>query len=166
MSAISERAVVDIILADFAMVGGDGKLSVVGGGVAVLGFDPTAGVSTRFSLVVAVTVPTELCPAEFPVEVSLYSGGELVKLPDLAGEGSPLRVASIVRLEAPAHPALSVAQREYIGSRHFFVLDLGNGLPLAPGGTYEWRSRIDGDDDHQAVYAFAVAAPPSAPVFG
>lgn len=166
MSEISERAVVDLALADFAMVGGDGKLDVIGGGISILGFDPAAGVTSRHSLTVTVWVPTPLCPAEFPVELSLYADGELVRLPELVGEGSPLRVASIVRIESPMHPSIDIAQRNSVGGRHIFVVDFANGLPLTAGGSFEWRARLDGDDDHDASFPFAVAGLPSTPVFG
>jgi len=166
LSAASEGAELQLVLADFAQAGGDGKVHIVGAGIATLGFDPQQGVTSRFSLYVAILVPSELCPLEVALEVALYQDGELYELPSPTGTGQALRIGQVLSIEAPNNPTMSMVQRHYTGSRHQAVFDFGNGLPLAPGGRYEWQVRLDGDDDRKSAYRFAVSGPPPAPVLG
>lgn len=167
MSEIARQATVELALADFAVSDPAGKVNVIGAGIAVVGFDPAQGLSSRFSLWISIHVPTKLCPAEFPVEVALVDAmGELVTLPGPAdGTSQPLRIAQVVNVERP-HAQLAAATRDHIGSRVEIVLDFSNGLPLAVGGTYEWRVRIDGDDTRTWSYPFAVTGPGQGPVIG
>jgi hypothetical protein len=165
MSDIAERSSIEIIVADFAIVDSAGKSNLVGAGVAMLGFDPRQGLTNRFSLWVSILVPAVLCPVEFPLEIALVDSlGELVLLPGPV-DRQVLRVAQIVTAEKPA-AQIPMAQRDHIGSRVQLVLDFGSGLPLAPGSNYEWRVRLDGDEDHQKVYPFGVLGPGVGPVIG
>lgn len=164
MSEIAENASVTILVADFANVDAAGKINLLGAGVAMVGFDPMQGLTSRFSIGVVIHVPTKFLPADFSFEISLVSqGGELVMLPGPA-EAQPLRVAQPVSMDRP-NVSSSPAIRGHIGSNHQAVLDFSNGLPLAVGGLYEWHVRIDGDVDRVWTYPFAVAGP-QGPVFG
>lgn len=164
MSEIAERVKVEIVLSDFALVDpGSGKGNIVGAGVAVLGFGN--GLSTRFSLWIAILVPSALCPVEFPVEVQLVNAdGSLVSFPGPEGQQN-VRVAQIVQAEKPT-AQIPTALRDHIGSRVQLVLDFGNGMPLAPGAAYEWQVRIDGDDARTWSYPFAVFGGLPGPVIG
>lgn len=167
MSAVAEQASVTLVVSDFANTDAAGKLNVLGATVAVLGFDPMQALSSRFSLAVVVRVPGRLLPAEFTVEVALRSGGELVQLPGPAGETQPLRISQVVSLDRlGADRVPSPAVRDHVGASHTMVLDFNTGLPLVPGGLYEWQVRIDGDDSEVHAYPFAVVGPPPPPVFG
>ena len=165
MSEIAERASTEIIVADFAIVDQAGKSNIVGAGVALLGFDPQQGLTSRFSVWVSVVVPTSLCPVEFPVEIALVdAAGDLVQIPGPAGLQT-LRIAQIVTAEKPS-AQVAMAQRDHIGARIQLVMDFGSGLPLTPGANYEWRVRVDGDESGQAVYAFGVWGATAGPVVG
>jgi hypothetical protein len=165
MSAIADAATVELVLSDFASTDAAGKGNVIGAGVALLGINPQQGVTARFSLWASIHLPTNLCPAEFPVEFSLVDEvGDLVQLQGPTGD-QPLRVAQIVQMERPNAP-VSIALRDHIGSRTQVVFDFPGGIPLAPGGMYRWRLLIDGDSSHEWTYPFAVAGPPPGPVVG
>lgn len=167
MSVIADNASIEVVVADFALAEPSGKVNILGAGVATLGFDPQQGITSRFSVVVFIHVPSNLLPAEYTLEIALYSGGELVQLPSpFGGASEALRIGQVVQQEKANNPAMSVAQREHTGARHLSVIDLGNGLPLIPGGIYEWVVRIDGDEDSKVTYPFSVAGPPPAPVIG
>jgi hypothetical protein len=165
MSEIAQHSVAEVIVADFAIVDTAGKSNLIGAGVALLGFDAQQGLTTRFSVWISVLVPTELCPAEFPVEVALVdAAGELVQMPGPAGP-QPLRIAQIVTAEKPS-AQVPMIQRNHIGSRVRLVMDFGSGLPLAPGSNYEWRVRLDGDEVQEVTYPFGVWGPGASPVLG
>lgn len=166
MSEASEQVSLQVLLADYAQATTEGKVSIIGAGVATLGFDFRQGGTSRFSLYVATQVPTALCPVELTLEVALYSNGELVQLPGPAGEAQHIRIGQVLAVEVPNNPLMSIPQRNHTGSRHQAVFDFANGLPLTPGGNFEWRVRVDGDEDRQIVYPFAVAGPPPDPVLG
>ncbi|HEY9310225.1 MAG TPA: hypothetical protein VIP82_20675 [Microbacterium sp.] len=164
MSEVSQHASLSLILADFAMMDATGKLSVVGGGVAMLGFQPEQGLTTRISLVAIVDVPSAYLPAECAIEVMLEQHGELVQLPGPAGPQA-LRIGQATTIEKPQLPG-PVSVRDQLSSRHIVVLDFGTGLPLAPGGVYNWVLQIDGDEANRLRYPFAVAAGAIPPVIG
>ena len=167
MSDIAKDASVNFVIGDFAMVDPlSGKGSIVGAGVAVLGFDPAQGLTSRFAVWISVALPGGLLPAEFPIEIALTSNGELVNLPAQTGTPpQPLRIAQIVQLDKSQIPAPAVV-RDHVGSRNQIVLDFSNGLPLSPNGTYEWQVRVDGDDSRVWSYPFAVSGPMPGPVIG
>lgn len=164
MSEVARHSRVTILVSDFANSDMAGKVNVVGGTVAILGFDPMQGTTTRFSLTVITNVPSRLLPAEFSVEVTLMSNGQPVLLPGVP-EPQALRVAQPVTLGVGTSAPTALI-RDHIGANHVTILDFGNGLPLAVGGVYEWHVRIDGDDEHVWTYPLAVAGPPPGPVFG
>lgn len=155
-----------VLVSDFANNDAAGKLNVVGGTVAILGFDPMQGLSSRFTLSVVIRVPSHMLPAEFAIEVTLRSNGVPFLLPGPA-EPQPLRIAQPITVEKPSAANVPVpAIRDHIGASHTLIFDFNTGLPLKPGGLYEWHIRIDGDEDTAHTYPFAVMGPPPAPVFG
>ena len=165
MSEYSENARVAIIMADFANTDAAGKVNIIGGGVELVSSDPATAMTSRFILWADVRIPSAMTPAEFAVEMALIdSMGNLVEAPGPAGP-QPLRIAQVVQIERPL-PQLPNNQRDHIGARAQMVFDFGNGLPLQPGGNYEWRLMVDGDEDHQLSYPFAVVGPQPGPVFG
>lgn len=164
MSRVADEAELSIFMADFANVDAAGKLNLIGGSVAVLGFDPQQGVTSRFSVAVSVHLPYELLPADFTFEIALVDGRDLVNLPGPSGP-QPLRISQNVAVERPSS-GLSSSVREHLGGNQISVLDFSNGLPLRVGGTYGWRVGLDGGMEKQWVYPFAVSGPPDLPVAG
>lgn len=165
MSEIAASAKVNLAMADFAADDAAGKVNVIGKGIAIIGYDPRQNISTPFVLVCDVWLPTEKLPAEFAVDVALLDeDGEVVELPTPAGT-QKLRIANVADVKQPTGP-FSNAIAKHIGARHNLTVNFNTGLPLAPNGLYEWRIEIDGDEDYQWSYPFAVAGPPKSPVLG
>lgn len=166
MSAVAEAASITVVLADFALSDAAGKINIVGGGVRIVGFSPDQGLTARVSLAVIVELPAHTLPAEFSLEVTLLSNGEVATVPGPTGP-QPLRMAQTVQLERlPAEQFPVPLVRDHIGRNHQLVMDFGGGLPLSPNGVYEWQVRIDGDDAYAVRYPFAVAGPPPGLVIG
>ncbi|WBU38189.1 hypothetical protein [Homoserinibacter sp. YIM 151385] len=165
MSEIAEAASATIVLSDFAAVDAVGKTNVIGAGVAMLGFEPQQGLTSRFTVWVEIWIPSNLCPAEFPVEVAFRdASGALVSLPGPTGL-QPLRIAQVVTAERPSG-LIPASSRDHIGSRVQMVFEFGNGLPVPFGANYSVQLQIDGDSSRQWLYPFAVGGPPPGPVMG
>ncbi len=165
MSDISEHAEVNVLMADYANVDESGKLNVVGGGIALLGFDPYQQSTPRFCVVISIDVTHEFVPADFVLEVALTDDGGVVSLPTDDVDDQPVRVANSISLErAQGMPTARI--RDHVGATNFTVLDFSNGLPLTPGIPYSWRVSIDGDTENAASYPFAVPGEPDGPVMG
>lgn len=167
MSEIAEKAQVSLFLADFAASDAVGKANVIGMGVSGLGFDPSQGVTSRFSVVAEVRIPSKLAPAEASIELALLNdAGEVTSIPGPVGF-QPLRIAQVSQFEQPfVQHGYPMTQRDHVEAAARVVLDFGNGIPLAPGGMYTWQLRIDGDDDHLWTYPFIVSGGQPGPVFG
>ena len=165
MSDISEHAAVSVLMADYANVDESGKLNIIGGGLALLGFDPYQETTPRFCLVVTIDVTHEFVPADFVLEIALTDDGGVISLPTETGEEQPVRVANSISLErAQGMPTTRI--RDHVGATNFTVLDFSNGLPLTPGVTYNWRVSIDGDTENSVGYPFAIPGAPDGPVMG
>ena len=68
MSAISESATINVMLADYAAMDLTGvKANILGVGGNILPITP-AGLTVRFSLVTQIHVPADACPAETALE--------------------------------------------------------------------------------------------------
>lgn len=155
MSAISEGAVLSILMADYASMGADGKLNVIGGGVSALGYDPLAGITSRFTVIASVHIPGHILPEEGSIEIALYRDDRLVEM-EQPGGAQPLRIGQSVRLEKPNHAGVTVRNRDRLVSSHHMVIDFSNGLPLSPDSLYEWRLKIDMDEAHSTRFPFTV----------
>ena len=163
MSAISESATIDVILADYAALDSSGaKANILGIGGNILPITPT-GLTARFSLVTQIHAPAEACPAETSLEISLRDGsGDLFNLP---GQ-SPQAVRYATILTIAANPGIvGLEQTKHIGAMSINVVDFGNGMPLPPGD-YAWHVSLDGDEDHAVDFRFCVPKPVPTPVIG
>jgi hypothetical protein len=153
-------------LADYAANDATGKLNVIGGGVDAIGFNPAAGLTVGFALVVTIKVPPAHYGDECAVEIILEDdSGEVVALPGPTPEGQKMRVGQAVRFEEPVFPGTNIA-RGVLPARWRSVLGFATGLPLALGQRYTWRVRIDHHSDGHWVYPFVVPGPPAGPVIG
>lgn len=169
MSDIAPHAHVTVIMADFTSVDAAGKNNVIGAGVDVLGFDPGQGVTSRFGLLVTVTVPGSFAPCDLALEIALLTAaGDVASLPGPVPGGDPqvVRVGQFVTLQKPAMPGIPAGNADHFLARANIGIDFAAGLPLAAGGLYTWRIQIDGDTDHEVRYPFGVAGPPPSPVVG
>lgn len=163
MSAISESATIDVMLADYAAFDSSGvKANILGIGGNILPITPT-GLTARFSLVTQIHVPAEACPAETSLEISLRGeSGDLFNLPGQPPQA--VRYATILTIAA--NPGtVGLEQTKHIGAMSINVVDFGNGMPLPPGD-YAWHVSLDGDEDHAVDFRFCVPKPVPTPVIG
>lgn len=166
MSDIAAHAIINVMLADFAIADPQGKVNILGAGVTGIGFDPAQATTTRFTLVAQISLPRDRCPAEFAVEIALLdASGDIADLPGPAGP-QKMRVGQVVNIEKAVPLPGSGVPREALRGQANIILDFGNGLPLTPGGAYRWRLQIDGDETVEVTYPFGVAGPPAGPVIG
>lgn len=67
MSNVSEQAVINLTIADYANVDNGGKANLVGVGGGIIPLTPT-GLTARFSVFAEIRIPGSLCPCEMTVE--------------------------------------------------------------------------------------------------
>lgn len=153
MSAISESAVIDVFLADYASVEQNtGKANMLGVGGNVLPISPM-GMTVRFSLVTRIHVPFDVCPDETSLEISLRDAdGKLFMLSGPTRQA--VRYATVLTLIANS-VAVGLDQSKYVGVTNVTVVDFGNGMPLPPGN-YSWHVSLDGDEEHSVDFHFCV----------
>jgi hypothetical protein len=162
MSEASEAAHIYIQMADFINHDGARKLNIVGGGINILGLQPTIGTTTGFHVLGRVEVPSRVCPVECAIGLMLVdANNDVVVIP---GTDSKLRFAQIQLFEKPQVPGV-LASPELCRS-HNLILGFAAGLPLQVGSHFSWILRVDNDVDHQERLEFAVAGPPPPPVLG
>lgn len=169
MSEVSDAAVVQALLADYAVADPQGKLNLIGGGISWLGRNPATGLTGAFALVASVEVPPRLYGAECSIEILLEdSAGTLVMLPGQA-PGLPqqsMRLGQVVRFEEPRFPPMATVPARYINGRRQWVLLFNTGLPLTEGQGYAWRIRIDNETRDDWAQKFVVLGEPQPPVLG
>lgn len=149
MSEVSDVAVVRMMMADHVSVDQSSKkLSIVGGGVAVLASPPGGGRTSPFGLFVSIAVPAAQYGAQCSVEIVLVdSAGNLATLVTPTSEPEQLRIVRSFRLDQPTPP--SEGPRDFLRARAQIAIAFPSGLPVAAGEGYLWRLKIDdeGRDD-------------------
>lgn len=165
MSAASEAARLTIIVADFINTDTAGKINILGGGVALIGFDPLQGITNRFAVYAHADFPASVLPADVSVELALMIGEEVV-----VTAGGPIGPQAIRVAQTPtvdrANLPIPVHLRDHVGGSTNVILDFGNGLPLQPNTNYEFRFQIDGDADNELRYPLSIVGPPASAVVG
>jgi len=135
-----EELSITMVLADAAQVA-DGKLSILGGGIAVVPPAPQP-----LALAMIVTVPWSRADETIPWVCELLDSAGM---PVMAGD-VPVMVNGQVaagRPEGwPETQPLNVP-----------VVISFNGLPLQPGASFIWRLAIDGASDERWAISFSVA---------
>jgi hypothetical protein len=159
---------VDVIVAltDYAVADAAGKLNIVGGGWQVTGIQTQSGQTGPMALVLMIDLPPKFYGEEFAIEFALYDEAEnLVQMPSPTGGMIPLRVGQAVTAEKPAVPGQYVPDKA-LWSRTVLISNFPNGLPLPAGGSYTWKLRIDGDNEHVWAVGFHVVGAAPGPVMG
>jgi hypothetical protein len=148
-----DSAHVRIILADYAVAGAGGKLTLVGGGIGIISINPITGTTAPFSVVAIVSFDPQQIGESPAIELSLETeSGQLVVLP---GQPGPLRVAIAERLDAPGLPGAHIPHHA-VRPKKQFLLQFQTGLPLIAGTGYRWRIRVDQNTDPQWTETFYV----------
>jgi hypothetical protein len=159
VSTVSDAATVRLLIGDFVAVDAlSSKLSVVGGGVTVLGL-ATGGNTAPFGVYVSVTVPPAQYGESSHVELVLEEAGgapaEVPSLPD--GMPKPLRMGQDVAFHEPKLPG-SDSIKMFLPARAQLAIGFPIGLPLEPTRGYRWRVVIDGDTRDDWTESFIVIA--------
>ncbi len=166
MSEISEAALVNLLLADYAATDAVGKLNVIGAGIAFVGEQP-GGASAPFYVVVSISVPAKFAGTDFVLSIDLWNattGGPVNVPSDDQGGLQPLRAQQVVTLPiVQAHPGFKTPP----DCRATTTVAMGfpNGLPLPAGNTYDFRVQIDGQLMQNSI-RFHRLAPDPGPIFG
>jgi hypothetical protein len=142
MSGASDSAHVRIVIADYAVADAAGKITMVGAGVSIAGFNPATGHTAPLAVVAIVDFDPEFIGESPAVELALEtSEGRLVALP---GQPGPLRVGTSEKLNPALMPGVNVPNHG-VRPKSTILMMFMNGLPLAAGSGYVWRVRVDQD---------------------
>jgi hypothetical protein len=140
---VSDDAKVQILLADYASLDASNKLNVIGGEVSFVGLLEN-GVSTPFTVVVSVSVPSRYVNSSYALTVELHdiTFGQVVSVPGPDGEPQALRAQQVVNV-APLQLPPGLAVPTDAMHNHTMVMTFG-GIPLAAGHSFEFRAQVDG----------------------
>jgi len=165
MSEASEAAQLTLLMADFVNVDAAGKVNVVGGGINILGVQPSPQVplmSHGFFVFGRVEIPTRLCPVEAVVELALLDAAGEVVTPQ--GADRALRIAQVTTFSR-AMIGNEIGPPE-LRTSHQTIVGFGDGLPASLGSPLQWSLRVDGDDANATQLQFVILTPPHNPVIG
>lgn len=166
--SIFTDAQVQFILADYAASDAAGKLNVIGGGITILGSAGPGQPSTSFTTVITCSVPAKYAGQTYSFMVELHdvTTGQIVQLPSQqAGQFEPLRAQQAVTV-APVQVPQGAAVPPDAMQAHTMVIQFGNGLPLEPGHSFEWRAEVDGQKRPGWWLRFHTLGAAPGPVFG
>jgi hypothetical protein len=169
MSEASKSAHVRITIADYAVVDQQGKATIVGGGVTILGVNVQTGMTAPFAVFVSVSFAPHLVGQDPAVELSLETDDQqLVQMPgplDPSAEPQYLRVATSDKLPPTLLPGLNIPV-DLIRPKAQMLLHFQNGLPLAPGRAYTWRVKVDSDTRPEWTEMLYIPTASTGPVHG
>jgi hypothetical protein len=161
MSEASKSAHVRIFLADYAVADPGGKVTIVGGGIAIIGVNPATGTTAPFTVVASVSFDPKSIGESPAVELMLEDEqGQLVQLP---GQPGPLRVGTSEKLNPPVLQGANVPN-DAIRPRAQIVFQFQNGLPLAPGNGFRWRVKVDQETQPEWTETMYVPTASAGPV--
>jgi hypothetical protein len=159
VSALSDGAIVRILLADYVAIDGSSKkVQVVGGGITILGVNSRTGLSAPFGVLVVIEAPSSLYGAEFSADVTIEdaAGGAVILLLG-EGPGEPVQIKQTIKLDAPPLQAPD-DPKDFLTARTMLALMFPVGLPLAPGAGYRVRLKIDGETRSEWTDGFIVTS--------
>lgn len=170
MSDASKSAHVRITIADYAVVDQQGKATIVGAGVTILGVNIQTGMTAPFAVFASVTFAPQLVGDNPAVELSLETtdNQQLVQMPaplDPSAQPQYVRVATSEKLPPTLLPGLSIPA-DTIRPKAQILLHFQNGLPLAPGRAYTWRVKVDGETRPEWTETLYVPTASPGPVVG
>ena len=144
-------------------------MTIVGGGVTILGVNVESGMTAPFSVLVWVTFAPNFVGDNPAVELSLETDeNQLVQLPgflDSAGQPQYLRVATSDTLLPTVMPG-AVIPDGVVRPKAQMLMQFQNGLPLTPGHMYRWRVKVDGDTHNDWTETMFIPTAAAGPVVG
>lgn len=163
--AISDDVLVTVLLADYVGVDASGKVNAIGAGFGVAGLSPN-GLTAPQHVAVLVDVPGGYAGEETSVTLELRNDrtGQVVSLPSPSGQAEAVRISQLMQIQAPERPGVYLPRDVRV--RQHLLVNFGNGLPLSPGTSYQWRVDVDGVHRQDWGAFFYVLGPPPGPVIG
>jgi hypothetical protein len=163
MSELSASAHVRLLIADYGVIDQQfGKITVVGGGISMVGTPPNSPNTAPFAILAVADFDPEHVGQRPVVELALEDeGGQLVPLPGAPGAPGAtqfVRIASNDVLKPLDIPGVQIPA-DAIRPRVTLMLMLQNGLPLTAGKKYAWRLKIDGETCDEWTEPFYVPRP-------
>ncbi|MGI8535108.1 MAG: hypothetical protein ACR2K2_01165 [Mycobacteriales bacterium] len=159
---------VTVLLADYANIDAAGKVNVLGGFFAPLGYNPQTKHAAAHQLIVVIDVPLSEAGQEFPLQLQLrnQTRGEVVRFISPEGRLEPLQIAQAQRVPpAPALPGLTLPPDHPIRMQTVLGIDAGVAA-VEPGEHYAWKVSIDGQSKPGWDARFSVPGGPPPPVIG
>lgn len=167
MGAVADESRVSLLLADYAAADGAGKVNALGLGWGLAGVNPQTGMTPPQAVVAMLDSPPSLYGEAFSVTLTLYGEGDRpVEVPGPSGQLGALRLTHQARIDEPRFAPGANVPRNVVWAHTQVILNLANGIRLAPGHLYTWRLEIDATQDPKWAVSFYVPAAPGAPVFG
>ena len=150
MSELSDSAHVRLLIGDYGVIDQQlGKITLVGGGISLIGKPPNSENTAPFAVVAVADFDPKHLGERPNVELALEDeDGQLVALPSppgaTGGATQYIRIASNDALDRREVPGMQVPA-DALRPRVTLMLMLQNGLPLAVGKKYAWRLKIDNE---------------------
>lgn len=164
--SLADDALVQFILADYAVVDPLGKLNVLGGAITFVGME-TQQLTLPFAVVASSWVPATYVGTTYTFSFELVdiTANATVQIPGPDGQPQALRAQSPVLVQQVQVPQGAAMPPDAL---HLNVINMqfSNGLPLAQGHTYEWRAQIDGHTRPHWSSRFHVLGPALPPIIG
>jgi hypothetical protein len=164
MSEASESAHVRLFLADYAVADAAGKITLVGGGISIVGINPATGTTAPFAAIAVVSFDPKHIGETPAVELGLED--EHGRLVVFEGPNTPLRIATAEKLSPPALPHGVHVPNDAVRPKTQTLMQFQNGLPLQPGNGYLWRVWVDQDTRPEWTETLYVATASPGAVFG
>lgn len=153
MSEASDSAHVRVIIADYAVVDTNSKLTIVGGGLSVIALNPANAMTAAFAVVGSVSFDPKFVATSPALVLSLETDdGHLVQLP---GIPEPIQLAGSNELSPTRLPGTEIP-KEAVRPKVQLLMQFQNGLPLAAGRGYKWRLTVDGETRDEWTESFYV----------
>lgn len=151
MSEVGDSARVTIVVADYATANDDGKFTIVGAGITLVGFDSKVTNRTAPMSVVAIaTFDPEFVGKSPIVELTLETmDGVVVEMPPGGDTPDaaplPLHIKSGPEPLVPTRLAGLQLPDEAFRPKMQMLMQFSSGLPLTADQRYLWRVTIDGE---------------------
>lgn len=163
--SIADDVSVALFIADYGVADASQKLNILGGAWQICGLNAATGLTPPQTVVTILEVPAKYRGEQFALSLTLLNeAGDPVEVPGPTGESQALRVQQLAKVDPPMAPGVHIPP--HVPSRVQTILNLANGLPLAPNNLYRWELEVDGNRKPHWRVSFFVVGPPPPPVIG
>jgi hypothetical protein len=158
MSELSTSAHVRLLIADYGVIDQQlGKITIVGGGLTIIGTPPNTEHTAPFAILAVVDFDSKHIGQRPMIELALeQENGQLVPMPGPPDQTRFVHIASNDVLKTRNDMGEFLIPPKVIRPRVTLMIMLQNGLPLQPGHTYTWRLKIDDETRDEWTEPFYV----------